>query len=101
MTQLEWLEVKSSTMPSPEEWSAALRPLTRLRRLDVRNTEFRDPLALQARAPARHTRPPPQLGARCCIRVCLCVCLALLTPVFIPESTDIVSTDFGFNCDAF
>ena len=50
MTQLEWLEVKSSTMPTPEEWSAALRPLTRLRRLDVRNTAFRDPAALQARA---------------------------------------------------
>lgn len=48
MTQLEWLEVKSSTMPTPEEWSAALRPLTRLRRLDVRNTSFRDPHALQA-----------------------------------------------------
>lgn len=47
MTQLEWLEVKSSTMPTPEEWSAALRPLTCLRRLDVRNTSFRDPLALQ------------------------------------------------------
>jgi len=47
MQQLEWLEVKSSTLPSAAEWRAALAPLTRLRRLDVRNTAFSDVSALR------------------------------------------------------
>lgn len=47
MQQLEWLEVKSSTLPTAAEWSAALAPLTRLRRLDVRNTAFQDVTALR------------------------------------------------------
>eukprot|EP00892_Ulva_mutabilis_P010836 jgi/Ulvmu1/8124/UM040_0019.1 len=47
MQQLEWLEVKSSTLPTSAEWTAALAPLTRLRRLDVRNTAFSDATALR------------------------------------------------------
>lgn len=47
MQQLEWLEVKSSSLPTAAEWTAALAPLTRLRRLDVRNTAFSDVSALR------------------------------------------------------
>ena len=53
LTSLEWLDLRSCDENSASEWALLLGPLRRLRRLDVRDTNFKDGTALQGKPKLR------------------------------------------------